>query len=1540
MAPVKKAKSAFQFFQAECLGEVKRELGNGATMGDAMSVLSQRWKNLSESERAPYLKKEAEDRDRFLRDSAEADAIAIAEQESRRNKLIAKEGEDVSHRGARARIETERAAEEERRKKARQARLAAMDPEELAERRRLKAKKKAEALERQRRREEKERALAERHRKLDKAEAIKANKRLEYLLKQSSVFAKLKMGTSHPDHVETMDSKKPSEEKVSHHREGRPIKKSKGGDVEEDEEEGEQEEHVFLTKQPSCLVNGTLKPYQLEGLNWMIHLAEKGLNGILADEMGLGKTVQSISILAYHYEYMKVQGPHLVCVPKSTLSNWMNELKRWCPCLRAIRFHGNKDERAALVENYFTNDAAAHNGRRPDRQILNPETGQMEDDNSDNPRAWDVCVTTYEVCNTEKKTLGKFAWKYLVIDEAHRLKNEASMFSKTVREFKTAHRLLLTGTPLQNNLHELWALLNFLLPDIFSSSEQFDEWFDLEIDDEDAKKDMISQLHKILRPFMIRRLKSDVAKGLPPKTETLVMVGMSKMQKQLYKKLLLRDIESITGSTSSKNRTAILNIVMQLRKCCGHPYLFEGVEDRTLDPLGEHLVENCGKLTMVDKLLKKLKERGSRVLIFTQMTRILDILEDFMVMRGYKYCRIDGNTDYEAREAAIDQFNQEGSEKFCFILSTRAGGLGINLQTADTCILYDSDWNPQADLQAQDRCHRLGQKKPVSVYRLVSENTVEEKIVERAQQKLKLDAMVVQQGRLKDKDKVSKEEIMAAVRFGADTVFRSEESTITDEDIEVILERGRAKTKELADKLQKAEKGDLLDFRLDAGISAQTFEGVDYSDRELRNQLRLLAADSLGKRERRPPPTDYNPIMQPKKTMMVNNRKIKLPKSLRLPRMEDHQFYNRERLLELGKLEFQNYASLKQLGELPPREEIDKVKTLLPPELAQEKMELLKEGFGDWTRSQYFQFVKAAAKYGRDDLQSISLEMDLPVESVASYSASFWEYAPSELKADEWERVKATIEKGEQKIAKKRKLSSLLSKFVSTFANPRQEMTFANKGTQPFALEQDRALLCAVDKFGYGNWEAVREELRQDSALLFQHAVQGMNCDMIAKRCDYRMRQMEKECEFREKKRKGQKPPNVVAAEKSINAIKVMDDWEAECKELQLRGEEPPSLALLSDEAQEIMEERVQERQPFVDRIREIEIQVRGCLALAEETRKGILRGDQYVNYSNITLKAGGPHSGNPGSVMNGVIEKAVDIEAKINPLILRIPECGECSHCLDKKSRKLCIKRQEVRKGLLEAEPKMEFSSMPSEMNGECNGPKIKKGSKKRKFDGSPSVDGSRKGSILQNPKKKKKLSSTFTNRVTSLGNKRMSIPDELLPEFCRMIGATGTNERVRVINQFALEHPETSVRQVTFKFSEVTTRTLPGCVPEQEKKGGRAFMFYLRPRYYHLLPEGERPNDWEKYAQEDEILWKEEQRAEAIEKTKKEQKIRDMMEEATAKSQLSESESLEMSMGMSERASIGAATNSVDGDRIDSPLVPKKKKKAISGKGRKKEA
>jgi SWI/SNF-related matrix-associated actin-dependent regulator of chromatin subfamily A member 5 len=651
--------------------------------------------------------------------------------------------------------------------------------------------------------------------------------------------------------------------------------------------------------------------------------------------------------------------------------------------------------------------------------------------------------------------------------------------------------------------------------------------------------------------------------------------------------------------------------------------------------------------------------------------------------------------------------------------------------------------------------------------------------------------MVVQQGRLKEKDKVSKEEMMAAIRFGADNVFRSEESTITDEDIDIILERGKAKTKELTEKIQKAEKGDLLDFRLDAGISAQTFEGVDYSDKELRTQLRLLAHDSLGKRERRPPPTNYNPIMAPKKSMIVNNQRIKLPRTLRLPQMEDHHFYNRERLLELGRLEFENYATLREIGQLPPREYIENTRTLLEGDLGEEKVELLAEGFGDWTRSQYYHFVKAAAKFGRDDIASIAADMDMSEEAIAAYSAAFWKYGPTELKNEEWERVESSIERGEKKIAKRRKLTSLLTKFVSTFENPREEMVFANKGTTHFSLEQDRALLCAVNEHGYGNWDSIREELRTDKTLLFQHMVQGMNTDMIAKRVDYRMRQMEKEYEAREKVLKSRKPPNVVAAEKAIEAIREMEEWETEARACLLRGGDYPSMEDLSGEARQNMVERLEERQPMIDRLREIEIQVRGCKELAEETRQAILRGDQYVNYSSITLKAGGP--GSKESSHLGVLKGAngEDIEARICRQILKVPQCGRCLSCADRRSRLLCAERLKVRKQLLTTETKkMELES------------KKGKGSKKRKHDAvSPPRPTKACSPKMGNSASAKSIAIKKKPRVTSQGNKRMSIPEELFPEFCRLIGATGTAQRMKLINDFVEKYPDVSVRQVRYQ-------------------------------------------------------------------------------------------------------------------------------------------
>ena len=659
----------------------------------------------------------------------------------------------------------------------------------------------------------------------------------------------------------------------------------------------------------------------------------------------------------------------------------------------------------------------------------------------------------------------------------------------------------------------MWALPNFLVPDVFANAEQFDEWFNLDIDDNDEKNKLISQLHKILRPFMLRRLKGD-AEMLPPKHETILFTGMSKMQKELYRDILRRDINALQGKGSS--RTAILNIVMQLRKCAGHPYLFPGVEDRTLPPLGEHLVENCGKMVLLDKLLKRLKERGHRVLLFTQMTRVLDILEDYLYMRQYNYCRIDGGTSYEEREAFIDAYNAENSDKFVFLLSTRAGGLGINLQvrtgefrsryflfrisfshlpgqTADVVILYDSDWNPQADLQAQDRAHRIGQKKPVQVFRFVTEHTIEEKIVERAQQKLKLDAMVVQQGRLKNKDKLSRDELLSAVRFGADKIFKSKDSSITDDDIDLILDQGKKKTEEMNEKLKTAEKGDMLDFRFD-GSSVQTFEGVDYSNTQTREEL--LAVLDIGKRERKEANYNEASLFQqqissgqaPKRT---KKREVTLPLHMRLPKLQDWQMYDRETLAQIEKEEELAFKAWPEDLQKAARERKNEAMTeegdgaemaasepvelpsLLSEERQNEKEKLLAEGFSNWNRLDYNAFWKGCQRHGRDALEKIALDCGKTEDDVKAFADAFWgDLGKSRISSYEYERVLKAVEKGEKKINELRRLERGLRVFVSLFDNPWEELEFThvNCADKMFTAEEDRYLLCWTRKFGYGQW--------------------------------------------------------------------------------------------------------------------------------------------------------------------------------------------------------------------------------------------------------------------------------------------------------------------------------------------------------------------------------------------------------------------------------------------------------------------------------------
>ncbi|EDQ85471.1 uncharacterized protein MONBRDRAFT_29199 [Monosiga brevicollis MX1] len=507
-----------------------------------------------------------------------------------------------------------------------------------------------------------------------------------------------------------------------------------------------------IEEQPTILVGGKLKPYQMYGLRWLVSLYNNRINGILADEMGLGKTIQTIALLTYLVEKKNNSGPFLVIVPLATLSNWRLELAKWAPSLVTVAYRGNKVERRVFHQ-------------------------QIKD------VRFNVLLTTYEMIIKDRALLSKacfnISWRYMIIDEGHRMKNSKNKLSQTLMHYFSApRRLLLTGTPLQNSLPELWSLLNFILPDVFNSSDTFDSWFsapfaetseNVELDAEE-KQLIILQLHKILRPFLLRRLKKEVETQLPDKVEHVIKCEMSALQRKLYVCMQKYGvIPSSTQSTSGSNMEALdatkarslQNVVMQMRKLCCHPFLFKEVEQDLKSELLRHedaatalanlngleLWRTAGKLELLDHMIPKLRRFGHRILLFSQFTTMLDILEDYFRYRRLKYCRMDGTCGAAKRAELLHDFNAPDSDLEIFILSTRAGGLGLNLQTADTVVIFDSDWNPHQDLQAQDRAHRIGQTKEVRVFRLVTVQSVEERMLERAREKLDVDQQVIQAGK-------------------------------------------------------------------------------------------------------------------------------------------------------------------------------------------------------------------------------------------------------------------------------------------------------------------------------------------------------------------------------------------------------------------------------------------------------------------------------------------------------------------------------------------------------------------------------------------------------------------------------------------------------------------------------------------------------------------------------------------------------------------------------------------------------------------------
>jgi len=557
--------------------------------------------------------------------------------------------------------------------------------------------------------------------------------------------------------------KRNKKEEVEEEPSDQPTKKGKSNE-EEAVVTGTESPKTATFKQPALVTGGSLRLYQLRGVEWLISLYENGLNGILADEMGLGKTIQCISLLS-HLIYHGVKGPFLIVGPLSTLANWVKEFTKWTPDIPVLMYHGTKDERTTLRATKL----------KCNSQVKGLQIGNM----------YPIVITSYEMIMNDRKYLGKMKWKYIIVDEGHRIKNLNCKLIRELRSYSSANRLLLTGTPLQNNLTELWSLLNFLLPDIFDDLESFQSWFDFsEIGEEggqqvilerEQRNQVVTKLHHILRPFLLRRVKEDVEIDIPKKQEKVVHTSLTALQQKYYQAIVNKTFENVLseqGLKQLKSRgTSLQNMLMHLRKTCNHPYLFEWPEDTNGNFVVNQDIINCsGKMQVLDRLLTRIRKEGNKVLVFSQMTRMLDILEDYMIYKQYRYARLDGSTAQVDRQASIENFSSD-DDVFCFLLSTRAGGLGINLTAANVVIFFDNDWNPQVDLQAQDRCHRIGQTKPVKVYRLATANSVESRILERANNKLKLDRLVIQKGNF---------------------VGAKSESSITEKDLEELLNESPA----------------------------------------------------------------------------------------------------------------------------------------------------------------------------------------------------------------------------------------------------------------------------------------------------------------------------------------------------------------------------------------------------------------------------------------------------------------------------------------------------------------------------------------------------------------------------------------------------------------------------------------------------------------------------------------------------------------------------------------------------------------------------
>ena len=524
-----------------------------------------------------------------------------------------------------------------------------------------------------------------------------------------------------------------------------------------------------------------LRDYQMEGFNWLRFCWYNRRNSILADEMGLGKTAQIVTTLASFAEHEGIYGPFLIVAPLSTLEHWKNEFERWSN-LNAIVYHGNSVARDVIKETEFS---------------VVDEKGRV----MPNRVQFDVVITNNTTIFKDFNVFAEIEWRYLVVDEAHSLKNADGKLYQKMTSLVFEHCTLLTGTPIQNNIKELWGLLHFMYPDRFDDVDAFEAQYGNTSDIE-----QVTEIQKIIQPIMLRRRKADVEASILPKVETIVQVELTRTQKKYYRAFLQENKATLLQQITGGALVSLQNLMMQLRKLCNHPYLINGAEDQIVREMRDQyqdtmsrqeielkaMIESSGKMIFIDKLLPKLRAGGNKVLIFSQMVRVLDIIEDYLVTKGYPFERIDGSVSDSDRPRSIDRFNEDPNA-FVFLLSTKAGGVGINLTAANTVIIFDSDWNPQNDNQAQARCHRIGQKDSVKVYRLITRDTYESKMFERASRKLALDHVVLDGGEMSKEAKPMKaSEIEEILRHGVHGIFNDDDTEADNfcaADIDQILEK-------------------------------------------------------------------------------------------------------------------------------------------------------------------------------------------------------------------------------------------------------------------------------------------------------------------------------------------------------------------------------------------------------------------------------------------------------------------------------------------------------------------------------------------------------------------------------------------------------------------------------------------------------------------------------------------------------------------------------------------------------------------------------